>query len=237
MYKYLLKFEKKGDIRYISHLDLMRQFQRAFKRAEIGLAFSQGFNPHPKMSFGQPLSLGFTSSGEYLEFETVDLHRGEDILRSMNQTLPNGITVKACLRMPAIKKTASALVSFADYEIKTGNPWPGSARDHIADFLSRPKIDTEKKAKKRKLVTVDIRPMIYGITVVADTTDELILRTTLAAGSNANLNPELLLSALFNGENCPAAFPPQIERLELYSEERQPLETLADKLEEITATT
>ena len=114
MQKYLLKFEKTGDIRYISHLDLMRQFQRAFKRSGIHLAYSQGFNPHPKMSFGQPLSLGFTSTGEYLEFESAECMDNEDIKERLNVTFPTGIHISGCYRLdPQIRQRLRLFVSGA----------------------------------------------------------------------------------------------------------------------------
>ena len=65
MYKYTIVFSKTGLVKYISHLDMLRLFKRAFRRAGIELAYSQGFNPHPKMGFAQPLSLGYEAEAEY----------------------------------------------------------------------------------------------------------------------------------------------------------------------------
>ena len=70
--KYVIKFEKTGVICYTSHLDILKVFKRSFKRADIRLDYSKGFNPHPKMGFAQPLSLGYSGYCEYLEFETID---------------------------------------------------------------------------------------------------------------------------------------------------------------------
>ena len=70
MFKYVISFSKNGYIKYTSHLDMMRMFKRAFRRSEILLQYSQGFNPHPKMGFAQPLSLGYAADEEYIEFET-----------------------------------------------------------------------------------------------------------------------------------------------------------------------
>ena len=72
MFKYVMTFSKTGTICYTSHLDLMRMFKRAFKRGGIKLAYSQGFNPHPKLGFAQPLSLGYEGMKELMEFETVE---------------------------------------------------------------------------------------------------------------------------------------------------------------------
>ena len=72
MAKYILTFSKTGTICYTSHLDMMKMFKRVFKRAGIKQSYSQGFNPHPKMTFAQPLSLGYWGLGELLEFETEE---------------------------------------------------------------------------------------------------------------------------------------------------------------------
>ena len=69
--KYIIDFSKTGTICYTSHLDIMKVFKRSFKRAGISIAYSQGFNPHPKMGFAQPLSLGYWGLEEYVEFETA----------------------------------------------------------------------------------------------------------------------------------------------------------------------
>ena len=96
MGRYLLKFSKENNLKYISHLDLLRVFQRAFKRAHIRLRYSQGFNPHAKIGFGQPLSLGSESTGEYMEFETVEDRAGGEYLTALSGCMPDGIRLLLC---------------------------------------------------------------------------------------------------------------------------------------------
>ncbi|MDD2483781.1 MAG: TIGR03936 family radical SAM-associated protein [Eubacteriales bacterium] len=223
MEKYLLKFEKTGTIRYISHLDLMRQFQRAFKRAEIALAYSQGFNPHPKMSFGQPLSLGFTSVGEYLEFETLQNYLPEDIIKMLNETIPNGLKVIDCAYLHGTKKTVAAMVEYGSYEILSEQSLGKGADEVLTPFLAQETILVEKRQKKGKMAEVDIRPMIKALFLI-ERPDGIAVLATIAAGSNANLNPELLMKALFafvgkDFENGMAS----IKRLELFNAEEQPI--------------
>ena len=93
MPKYVLEFEKKGLVRYTSHLDMLRLFKRAFKTAGIPLEYSNGYNPHPKMGFAQPLSLGYTSASELLEFTTSDSLRCEIVLGSLKERMPQGINL------------------------------------------------------------------------------------------------------------------------------------------------
>ncbi len=94
MPKYVIEFSKQGLIKYTSHLDMIRLFKRTFKKANIKLAYSQGFNPHPKMAFPLPLSLGYESSCELLEFETIEPYGNKDIIKeSLNTLLPEGIEI------------------------------------------------------------------------------------------------------------------------------------------------
>ena len=114
MGRYLLKFSKENNLKYISHLDLLRVFQRAFKRAHIRLRYSQGFNPHAKIGFGQPLSLGSESTGEYMEFETVEDRAGGEYLTALSGCMPDGIRLLSCTKLKEEGKTSlAAAVAYA----------------------------------------------------------------------------------------------------------------------------
>ncbi len=120
MSKYIIEFSKTGTICYTSHLDLMRIFKRAFKRTGIALAYSQGFNPHPKMGFAQPLSLGYWGIEEYIEFETAegqDADGHEALMQRLAAGLPEGIDLKRCLPADHLTKTLAAHTVAAEYMI------------------------------------------------------------------------------------------------------------------------
>ena len=104
MSRYLIRFTRQGLLRYTSHLDLVRLFQRALKRSGIRVSYSAGFNPHPRMSFAQPLSLGFTSSGEYLEIQCELYYEPSAILAALQPTLPDGIRAESCRKLPETGK-------------------------------------------------------------------------------------------------------------------------------------
>lgn len=97
MPRYVITFSKQGLIKYTSHLDMVRLFKRAFNRSGIYLEYSNGFNPHPKMVFAQPLALGYTSEGELLEFDTRDEYDADDIRNMVNKNMPSGIRVLRCV--------------------------------------------------------------------------------------------------------------------------------------------
>lgn len=116
--KYIIKFAKRGRMAYISHLDTQHQFLRVLRMLGLRPTYSNGFNPHPKMSFALPLSLGFSSISEYLEFETETNVNTSTVIEKLNSVLPDGIEVLEFKeKTPEIKKTLASLVTEVRYEI------------------------------------------------------------------------------------------------------------------------
>lgn len=195
MNRYIIKFSKIGYIKYISHLDLLRLFKRSFKRVGIKLAYSQGFNPHPKMGFAQPLSLGYESSGEILEFETADAINEQELSEKMKKAMPEGIEILFCKAIKAEGKALAAITEFAEYRIKL--PYMGTIKDEInvLDFIHQDKIIVQKLNKKKEMMDLDIKSMIKEL-AINDTGSELNIFAKLDAGSLSNLSPELLIKAI-----------------------------------------
>lgn len=198
MSQYAIKFSKQGYICYTSHLDLLRLFKRAFKKAGIKLAYSQGFNPHPKMGFAQPLSLGYSSIAEYLEFETVESY-DLVILRSLiEDQMPEGIEIHTCEKLNDSKKSLAARTYAAEYliGIPLGKAPERSIHEICKDFLAQEEIMVPKRQKKSKAMKdVNIRGKIRSIVPILEN-DNLILSVELDSGSDSNLSPELLIQAL-----------------------------------------
>lgn len=196
MSKYVIKFYKEGNIRYTSHLDILRLFKRSFKRVGIKLAHSQGFNPHPKMSFAQPLSLGYESAGEYLEFETVEAHDPAFIQERLNTVMPEGLGVLSCEHMENTGKTLAARTEAASYEIiLPGDYAKMDLAGILQAYLAQPEIMVKKLQRKSgKEVILNIKPMIKKLDGIVDH-NHIMLYTMLSAGSNENLSPELVLSS------------------------------------------
>ena len=97
MNRYAMEFSKTGMIRYTSHLDMLRLFKRTLRKTGVPLAYSQGFNPHPKLGFAQPLSLGYEAKSDYIEFETVTPVDTSELLTKTAAAMPAGITVSRCV--------------------------------------------------------------------------------------------------------------------------------------------
>lgn len=195
--RYVIKFSKDGVLRYISHLDLLRLFKRSFKRVGVKLQYSQGFNPHPKMSFAQPLSLGYAASAEYLEFDTTEPYNTDEIIEKVNSVLPEGIRVFACEELPVGGKTLAALTEAADYEviIPVEEGYPGAIEEKTRKYIAQEQIQVTKHQKKTgKDIEVDIKPMILEMAGMVDD-NNIMLTLRLAAGSTSNLSPEIVLSS------------------------------------------
>lgn len=209
MSRYALLFEKTGLIRFTSHLDLLRMFKRAFRRSQIPVSYSQGFNPHPKMGFCQPLSLGYTGLGELIEFQTDSDSGRNQWMNRMEESLPDGITI---LNMGIIadgQKSMAASCYAADYDIEFNVPYMLKDFDaKITEFLSQDTITVSKKGKKGKVSDVDIKTRIRSLKA-SDKAGRLVLEATLDSGSASNLSPELLIHAF-----CQFALP-YAERYEI----------------------
>ena len=195
MYKYAVGFSKTGTICYTSHLDIMRLFNRVIKRAGIKLAYSHGFNPHPKMVFAQPLSLGYTGLNEYIEIETTEDHEPGHIAEKLSELMPPGLDIKGCERMAEGRKTLAAMTVAAEYMIEIPLAEPVDMSDgEIAElYMSQDRIITLKKQKKKKVpVEIDIKPMIRQLQV-SQQDGLIVIDTVLDSGSISNLSPELLI--------------------------------------------
>ncbi|MBQ9016484.1 MAG: DUF2344 domain-containing protein [Firmicutes bacterium] len=204
MSKYIIEFSKTGTICYTSHLDLMRIFKRVFKRTGIALAYSQGFNPHPKMGFAQPLSLGYESREEYIEFETADEWQEDQLLQRLAGGLPEGIELKRALQAEHLTKTLAAHTVAAQYRIEipalTADLQDPRGMWH-AYMDQEPILAWKRQKKKKEPKQVDIRPMIREITFTpaADPGSGgsiLVVDALLDGGSHSNLSPELVITTV-----------------------------------------
>lgn len=188
-----LLFEKTGNAVWISHLDLMRLFQRAFKRAGLPLTHTHGFNPRPSVSIALPLSVGVESHCELLDF-ALD---GEDvpcdkILERLNENLVPGVRVLDVYENGGKIKNIAYLscAVFLEY----GDKVPADAGDGIAELLKQPEVLMEKKGKNGPTVQ-NITPMIRSVAVIPLDEHTLELRALICC-QNPSLNPMLIGGAV-----------------------------------------
>lgn len=194
MSKHRLFFQKRDTARYISHLDLMRTFQRAFQRAGLEVWHTEGFNPHAFVSLPLPLSVGFSSDCEILEFELLGGAQLHEVPERLTRALPRGIQVLQCYEI-ARPIRELAYVDYAVNMIYDGGI-PSGAAAAMAALTERDTFVVQKPSKKAKsgVVALDIIPLIRQVTFTEDG-GTLCLRAILAA-QNPGLNPQILVSAL-----------------------------------------
>lgn len=185
-------FEKTGNAVWISHLDLMRLFQRAFKRAGLPLTHTQGYNPRPSVSIALPLSVGVESLCELLDFDLDGMDVScEDICQRLNGVLVEGVRVRQVYKDGSKIKNLALLRSKLILEYDAGVPQ--GATDAIGELLSRSSLTVEKKGKNGA-VDQDIIPMLRNFRVTAGERDVIV--EVLACCQNPTLNPMQIVAAI-----------------------------------------
>ena len=190
--KVRIKFAKEGVMKFIGHLDIMRYFQKAMRRGNIDIAFTEGFSPHMIMSFAAPLGVGLTSTGEYLDIEVNTEISSKDAIKQLNACMVEGMSILSFRRIPEEKASkAMSLVAAADYLVNFREERDADQdyKSRLQEFYNRESITIVKKTKKSEK-EVDIKPMIY---VLEQRDDGIFMQ--LATGSVNNLKPELVMDA------------------------------------------
>lgn len=225
-----IKFRKYGIMRFIGHLDVMRYFQKAMRRAEIPIAFTGGYSPHMIMSFAQPLGVGVTSDGEYLDIELKEPIRSEDAVKQLNAVMVEGIDIVSFVQIPDDKKCSGmTIVAAAEYDvsflksaksayetirIEEALGQESNCEKLMADFLAQDEIIVLKKSKKQER-EIDIKPLIYQMKL---NMEENKLHLFLAAGSEENLKPDLVMDTFFKFIGTTSDVTPvHYHRLEVYA--------------------
>ena len=186
-------FEKTGNAIYISHLDLMRLFQRAFKRAGLNLKHTQGFSPRAMVSIALPLSVGVESRCEVLDYELVDQALSfEEIRDRLNATMPAGIRVLEAYDSPRKPKDLTHLDITIRLEYDNGVPQ--GAAEAIRALFAREEVIVTKRGKNGP-VDQNIVPMILNLEVNGISGQELELTARVCA-QNPSLNPQLMVNAI-----------------------------------------
>jgi len=189
-----LRFSKTGRAKYISHLDINRAFSRAFSRSEIHLWFTEGFNPHPFMSFSLPLSLGVESLCENVDIRILDDMDNAEIMRRMNESLPEGIRIVDVYE----DFMDASQICYSDYVYHFEFQDNAAALAKLEQVLAADAIMALKKAKKGKrriLKETDIKQFIVKYNVSLRN-DRIVLNVRLLAGPEKNLNPTLLFDTV-----------------------------------------
>lgn len=217
-------------MRFIGHLDVQRYFQRLFNRTNLPMRYSEGFHPHQLLSFAQPLSLGVTSDGEYLDIELTEDVDPDEITKALNEKASAGIFINKTVRISdreLNKKlvTCMSLIERATYLIILKDDAPEcNLSAELSKLLANESLNVIKKTKKGEK-EINLKELIYEVydysdeltTIYQDPTCKMVVKPedieadtlhapeydngrkfiiSLAAGSEININPELVINAL-----------------------------------------
>ncbi len=194
-----IQYRKNGMMKFLSHLDMVRLVERSMRRAEMPLKFSQGFNPHPKIAFAAPLSVGLTSDYEIVDIELTEAIDLEAFKGKFLAAFPSGIQMVRCTLIEQSKSLMS-MVSDCAYAVKImGEQETLNKFAKVSEcLLDQDELIVIKKSKEKRKADkeINIRPLIKEFSVIDQNAEEVVLRMKLASGSVGNLKPETVVSQI-----------------------------------------
>lgn len=215
MSKLRLIFVKEHQASYISHLDVMRTFQRVFPRAGLSLRHSNGFHPHPILSIVLPLPVGQSSECELLDFETVEDSDGTLVPEALNSGMPAGLRVLQCY--PVVRPVRQMAFLRAALELDYDNGVPEDAAERIRTLLAQEELLVEKRTKHKGMTELNIAPLIRSLTLTEE--KNMLRMDAVVAAQDPGLNPALIGAAV--ARHLPDIAPDftRVRRKELYDAE------------------
>ncbi len=223
MPRYRILYTKVGPARYISHLDLLRTFERAARRAGLPLAFTRGFNPHPKIAFAAPLGVGIAGEAEYTDLELDVAMPETEVFRTLSGKLPRGIGLINVKMVPDKAPSLMAAVERATYRAEAKLARQLSAEEinnAINVFMEMPEITVERKNKSGKIKKHDIRPGIFSMSARLNNST-IIIEADLKTGSSGNVRLEEALVAFVKNSRLPIRGEFILYRTGIYSAEEK----------------
>ena len=184
---------------FLSHLEMVRTFERAFRRAEVPIAFSEGFNPHPKLSIAAPLPVGIGGEHEYLELELQTKMPIVEFIKEVNGVLPIGIKIINARYVATPVKPLMAVINAASYhvELDANKVDQNKLRDSIKHFLAEESVIVTRYTQKGTK-PIDVRKGVFEFKNAFSVLD-IDLEMLLAMGNDGNIRPEEVVRAIFAG--------------------------------------
>lgn len=230
-----IKFAKYDTMKFISHLEVMRYFQKAVRRSGLDVAYTEGFNPHQIMSFAAPLGVGQTSESEYFDIELHTAPPTEELVNRLNKVMTDGMRILSAELLPpplpqVKRETAMALVAASSYLVMKKDGYEEELgkeelQQKFLEFISRKSIPFLKKSKKSE-TEVDLAQFIFDASAQGETTEfsgtyenGCVFYLLLSAGSVNNIKPDTVMEAFYSflgKEYNPYAY--QVHRLETYAD-------------------
>ncbi|MHB8156698.1 MAG: TIGR03936 family radical SAM-associated protein [Desulfocucumaceae bacterium] len=211
MPRYRIRYSKGGTARYISHLDMLRTFERAVRRAGLPVSLSQGFNPHPRFSFGLPLPVGISGLNEYVDLDLEVVIPPDQLVSSLDSAMPPGITVTGSCLVEEKEISLMAATERSDYLVRFESElFPGGAgsiKRSLEEILNLTEIPVTRLKKDGRQVSSDIRPGLLRLLVKDEEAGTILVEMDLITGSSLNVRPREVIALILDhcglsGESC-----------------------------------
>jgi radical SAM-linked protein len=189
-----IRFTKTGKVRFVSHRDVARLFERALRKLRLPVAYSEGFSPRPKLSFGLALSVSHESEAEYLDVELTERPDVERLPRALSEALPDGIDVVGVIELEPGTASLQQAITSCTWRLEVLGAPPVEVTAAVAEALAAPELPLER-VRKGKTAVADVRPVILDLEVVGPTDDGVELVANLATAP-VSLRPSELLAVL-----------------------------------------
>lgn len=190
-----IRFKRGAEIKYISHLDLIRVWQRAFRRAGVMLAYSEGFNPHPRLSLAAPLALGVTGEAELMDVYTVKPMSNQSFSSMVAPQLPVGLEIVQVFPIPLETATLQAQIRFAEYEVRVMTADSIDIKQGIENLLAKETLPWEHQ-RDTGVKSYDLRKLIDSLWIVDVNDGIAVLGMKLHCDSAGAGRPEQVVKAL-----------------------------------------
>jgi radical SAM-linked protein len=216
--KYLITFEKGEQARWLGHLDILRAFERAVRRADLPIAFSAGFNPREKIAFASALAVGVTGEAEPAVIELNGALSPGELVRRLNDRLPPGIQLRTAREIPDAG-SRDLLNSFDRAEVRVlcvcaPGTAPAAAQGAVQNLLAQPELPIER-AREGQVKKVDVRPYLHALAITGLEKDRLTFTMILAIGQEGSVRPAEIGALL--AEALPGLTVRRIHRVRLFA--------------------
>jgi radical SAM-linked protein len=189
-------FAKNSQAKYISHLDLVRAWERALRRAEVPLAYSQGFNPHPRLFFAAALPVGFTGREEMLDIILQGDMTPRELASRLEIQLPPGLELVSVREVPTAQPPLPAQVVGTEYRVVVESPDARRiVQSRLSELLAAETIVRQRR-RRREMRVYDLRPLIRRLWVVGRRGDTCTIGMCLRADEQGTGRPDEVVSAL-----------------------------------------
>lgn len=178
--------------RFLGHLDLTRTIMKNLRRADLPIMLSEGFNPHPKLAFAMPLSVGHTGGGEFFEIDLTERVSEEDFKDIFNEVAPSGLRILEAKEVIGKQESMFSVINSAKYLVTFDEIDCHLLKEAAEEIMAKEEIVIFKKSK-RKVKETDIRPLIYDIIISEKEDEKCVLEAFISHGSKENLRIHDLL--------------------------------------------